>query len=169
MSGEPLDFSGEFFELDAATIRPAVEPRVPLIIGGRSDAALERTARYGDGWIGVWCSPHRYAEAVSMIDERAQAAGRDVRWYHGYQPWVGVADTREKARELVANAMERFYRVPFKAFEKYTPYSRPDEVAAQLAPYADAGARLMNLKIVAASDAEEVTAATEIRRRMLGG
>ena len=32
---------------------PAPRPPVPVVIGGRSDAALGRVAQYGDGWLGL--------------------------------------------------------------------------------------------------------------------
>ncbi len=167
MRGETLDFEGEFFKLEQARIKPRFERPVPILVGGRSDAALLRTASYGDGWIGVWCSAERYATAVTTIDKAAHAAGRtDVAWMHGYQPWAGVADTKDEARKLVARAMENFYRVPFEKFERYTPYGTPDDVAAALQPYVDAGCRVMNLKIVAASDDAEIAAAAEVKKRL---
>ncbi|MEM7219987.1 MAG: LLM class flavin-dependent oxidoreductase [Pseudomonadota bacterium] len=163
MSGQPVDFAGEFFAVEAARIRPAIEPRIPIVVGGRSNAALKRAGRLGDGWIGVWCSERRYREALGIIADEAEAAGRgQVDWLHGYQPWVGVADTREEARRVVAAEMEAFYKIPFERFEKYTPYGRPDEVAAQLAGHVDAGCRLMNLKVCAPTDAEVVSGAGEI-------
>ncbi len=164
MRGETLDYQGEFFQLSQARIRPTIEPAIPILVGGRSDAALARTALYGEGWIGVWCSPRRYAQALAQISELAAAQGRgDVAWLHGYQPWVGVADTKAEARTLVAKAMEAFYKVPFEKFERYTPYGTPDEVAAQLQPYIEAGCRLLNLKVVAANDREEVAGAGALR------
>ena len=162
MGGEAFDFSGEFFELEGARIKPTIGP-VPIIVGGRSNAALQRAARYGDGWVGAWCSARRFAEALSIIDEEAAAIGREgVDWQHGYQPWVGVAASESEARELVADAMESFYKVPFAAFEKYTPYGTPTQVAAALQPYVDAGCSVFNLKVVAASEQASIDAAGEI-------
>jgi alkanesulfonate monooxygenase SsuD/methylene tetrahydromethanopterin reductase-like flavin-dependent oxidoreductase (luciferase family) len=149
MSGDAIDFSGEFFELDQARIKPAIPSNTPIIIGGRSNAALARTARYG--------------EAVGIIAEEAEALGRgEVDWQHGYQPWVGVAATTEKARNLVAAEMESFYKVPFAAFEKYTPYGTAAQVADSLRPYLDAGCSMINLKVVAQSDRSAIEAASEI-------
>lgn len=165
MRGETLDFDGDLFQLQQARIKPAIEPPIPILVGGRSDAALVRTARYGEGWIGVWCSPNRFQQAVAYVSEQADRDGRgEVHWLHGYQPWVGVAETRAAARRLVSEAMEGFYKVPFEKFERYTPYGTPAEVAEQLQPYVEAGARLMNLKVVAADDAGEVQGGGEILR-----
>lgn len=163
MTGSSVDHAGEFFDLANATIRPAIDPPTPIIIGGRSDAALHRAARLGDGWIGAWCSPRRFAEALDIIDAEAAKAGRsDVAWQHGYQPWVGVADDRATAKRLVSSAMESFYKVPFGSFEKYVPYGTADDVVEALQPYVAAGCSMMNLKVVAVDDAASIDAARSI-------
>lgn len=167
MTGESVTLDGEFFQVDSARIRPAVKPRVPIIIGGRSNAALKRTARIGDGWIGAWCSVRRFAEALQIIDDAAAKNGRgDVDWIHGYQPWVGVADTKEAARSLVAAEMEAFYKVPFEAFEKYVPYGTVDDVSATLREYVDVGCTVMNLKVVAEDSEAALEAGGQISSKL---
>lgn len=167
MTGEAVDHDGEFFQLDNAQIRPAVDPPVPIIIGGRSNAALTRTARYGDGWIGAWCSPRRFAEAVGIIADEAADLGRtDVAWQHGYQPWLGVDDDPARAKSLVADAMQSFYGVPFEVFEKYTPHGTVDDVAGALCDYLDAGCSTFNLKVVAATEQEAIAAGGELATRL---
>jgi len=56
LAGEPVTHHGEFFDLDEALIRPAPQPAIPIIVGGRSDFALRRAGRLSDGWIGIWNS-----------------------------------------------------------------------------------------------------------------
>ena len=75
--GTPVTFDGEFFSLEDALIVPAPSPPIPLIVGGRSDAAVSRAARLGDGWLGIWVSPRRYAAVRDQIAEEAAEAGRD--------------------------------------------------------------------------------------------
>ena len=57
-AGETVDFTGKHFTIAGARLSPpAPQGRVPLYIGGFSDKALDRVARYGDGYIGnaeVW-------------------------------------------------------------------------------------------------------------------
>ena len=168
LAGDTIDFDGDHFQLEAAKIRPRPQHSIPIIIGGRSNAALERTARFGDGWIGVWCSTRRYAEALSVIETAAQASGReDTPWMHGYQPWIGVASSEAAAKAVVKTQMEDFYKVPFEKFERYTPYGTPSQVAEQLAGYAEAGCRLFNLKVCAEHSEEEVALGGEVRRELL--
>jgi alkanesulfonate monooxygenase SsuD/methylene tetrahydromethanopterin reductase-like flavin-dependent oxidoreductase (luciferase family) len=167
LSGEEVSYTGTHFTIDRARIRPRPQQPIPIIVGGRSNAALRRAAQLGDGWIGVWCSVRRYREAVALIDEYAQAAGRTPTvWRHGYQPWVGVADDPARARAVVKEGMERFYHVPFEQFERYTPYGTPAQVAEQLAPYVEAGCRLVNLKVVTQHPEEEVALAAEVREAL---
>ncbi|MAI81091.1 MAG: LLM class flavin-dependent oxidoreductase [Deltaproteobacteria bacterium] len=168
LSGEPIDFSGEFFELHQALIRPAPDPAVPFLIGGRSDAAIRRTGRFGDGWLGVWCSPRRYAEVISQIKEHAQEANRKaVRWQHGLQIWVGIDSDRNSARARLAAQMESMYKIPFERFEKYSPYGSAEEVADFLRPYVAAGAQHLNLMAVTSSSEEAVERCAEIKARLL--
>src|SRR5262245_23736066 len=54
--GTPVVFDGEFFSLQDAQIVPAPSPRIPLVVAGRSNAAVSRAARLGDGWLGIWVS-----------------------------------------------------------------------------------------------------------------
>lgn len=165
MTGEPVDFKGEFFALERAQIRPAVEPRVPIIVGGRSTAAVRRGARLGDGYIGIWISPKRFAGVVAEIAREAAACGRaDVDWQHAMFVWCGIGEKRETARQRVAESMQSVYQIGFENFERYTPFGTPADVAAFLRPYVEAGCRRFNLAGVAESDEALVAHASEVKR-----
>jgi len=168
LSGEKTSFSGEFFQIEDALIRPAPAPPVPIVIGGRSDAAVRRTARHGDGWIAAWCSPRRYASVVAEIDDRARAAGRgDVAWRHGLQVWVGLDPARDRARERLAAQMEGMYRIPFAPFERYSPYGSAEAIATFLAGYVDAGCSDLNVMAIAESPDHAIDGVAEIRERLV--
>jgi probable F420-dependent oxidoreductase len=153
---EATTFNGKHFRLDGVRMQPKPyrTEGVTLHVGGRSDAALRRAARYADGWTGIWVSVRRFSEAAERMAEEATAAGRDGTVVdRGMQVWMGVDDDRAAAREKVASSMEAFYRLPFASFEKYTPYGPPREVAEFLAPYVEAGCQWFNLVIADTPDA----------------
>ncbi len=167
MRGETVSVDGDFFQIHEARVKPTIDPPIPIIVGGRSDAALRRAGRFGDGWVGAWCSENRFTKALALIDEAAESSGRGaVAWQHGYQPWLGVADTREEARALVAGQMERFYKVPFEQFERYTPYGTPEQVAEALSGYVERGCSILNMKVVAGNDDEAIAAGGIIAERL---
>ena len=165
--GTPVTFDGEFFSLDEALIVPAPSPRVPLIVGGRSDAAVRRAARLGDGWLGIWVSPHRYSAVRDQIAREASDAGRDRNAFeHALNVWCGFAPTREAARKPLAAQMQDFYRMPFEPFERYSPYGTPEQVAEFLSPYVEAGCTRFNV-IPCADDPESAIVAVGELRKLL--
>jgi alkanesulfonate monooxygenase SsuD/methylene tetrahydromethanopterin reductase-like flavin-dependent oxidoreductase (luciferase family) len=162
--GDKVTFHGEFFELDAARITPAPAIPIPLIVGGRSDAAIRRAGRLGDGWLGIWNSPRRFAEAIAMAAEEAARVGRsEPPTRHAMQVWCGLAPTRAAARAHVAPAMHAFYGLPFESFERYCPYGTPEDIAEALAPYVSAGCTEFNLIPQAADPDEAIAGAADVR------
>jgi alkanesulfonate monooxygenase SsuD/methylene tetrahydromethanopterin reductase-like flavin-dependent oxidoreductase (luciferase family) len=167
LTGQPVTFHGRFFDLDEAVIAPAPPEPLPIVVGGRSDAAITRAARLGDGWLGIWNSPRRYAEAVERAAaEAARAARPDPPRRHAMQVWCGLAGTRQAARACLAPAMEAFYGLPFERFERYCPYGTPEDVAEFLAPYAAAGCAEFNL-IPQSPDQDQAIAGTAAVRKLL--
>jgi alkanesulfonate monooxygenase SsuD/methylene tetrahydromethanopterin reductase-like flavin-dependent oxidoreductase (luciferase family) len=165
LSGEPVTRHGAFFELDEALILPAPNPPVPIIVGGRSDAALRRAGRFGDGWIGIWNSPRRFEEATHIIDDAAAAAGRgSVAWQHTMQIWCGVGPDPATGRAALAPVMEAMYQTPFERFERYCPCGPAETIAEFVAPYLAAGCSTLNLLTCAETLDEAVGAAAEVRR-----
>jgi alkanesulfonate monooxygenase SsuD/methylene tetrahydromethanopterin reductase-like flavin-dependent oxidoreductase (luciferase family) len=168
LAGGPVTHRGHFFDLDEAVVLPAPSPAVPIVVGGRSDAALDRTGRLGDGWLGIWVSARRYAEVVSRVDEIADEAGRsDVGWRHGLNVWCGLGADRAEAREHLAAGMSAMYGLPFETFERWSPYGSAEDVAAFLAPYLDAGARDLNLICPGPDRSAVLERVADVRRLLL--
>jgi alkanesulfonate monooxygenase SsuD/methylene tetrahydromethanopterin reductase-like flavin-dependent oxidoreductase (luciferase family) len=169
LTGEPVTFHGQFFDLDDALIVPAPVDPTPIIVGGRSDAAVRRAGRLGDGWLGIWNSARRFAEVVDIVAEEAARVGRDdPPTRHAMQLWCGVDDTKEGARARLAPAMESFYQIPFERFEKYSPYGTPEDIAEFLVPYVEAGCTSFNL-IPQAVDRETSLAGAAAVKKLLAG
>jgi alkanesulfonate monooxygenase SsuD/methylene tetrahydromethanopterin reductase-like flavin-dependent oxidoreductase (luciferase family) len=170
LAGDQVTMRGAFFDLDRVRIRPAPRPPVPIVIGGRSDAALRRVARHGDGWLGLWVSPGRYAAAVELIAKHAADEGRVVTgWQHGMHVWCGLGASAATAEARLARVMEAFYRTPFGKFDRYCPCGTPAEVAAGLRAYVDAGCRSFNLIPVADSEQAAIEGADAVRSALRGG
>ncbi|WP_310535461.1 LLM class flavin-dependent oxidoreductase [Novosphingobium sp.] len=70
-AGETVDFAGKHFTLNGATLMPpAPRGRIPLHIGGFAPKALERVAKYADGYFGD-------VGAVAPYVEKLKEAGKD--------------------------------------------------------------------------------------------
>ena len=162
LDGRTVDGDGKFFRFRDGKIRPVPDPPVPLVVGGRSDAALDRAGRLGDGWLAAWCSPRRFAEGTARVEE--VGAGRDVDWQHGLQLWLGVGESPAEGRSHVAETMERFYRMSFEPFERYTPCGTAADIAEFLQPYVDAGATALSLTPCGPDRAAEIETVAEVKR-----
>lgn len=161
--GAPVSFRGRFFDLEDAVITPP--SAVPVIVGGRSEAAVRRAGRLGDGWLGIWVSPRRFEAAAALAAREAASAGAPG-WpgRHAMQVWCGLAGSRAAARSYLAPAMQAFYQLPFERFERYCPYGTPEEVAEFLLPYVAAGCTEFNLIPQAASPGQAVEGAAAVKR-----
>jgi probable F420-dependent oxidoreductase len=78
-SDDVASFSGEFVQFDAARVypKPVRGRRIPVVVGGNSDAALERVAMFGDGWYGFNLTASEARERIAMLFERCRRRGRN--------------------------------------------------------------------------------------------
>jgi probable F420-dependent oxidoreductase len=78
--GNKNDFSGEFVSFQGALSypKPVLGAKMPVLVGGQSDAALKRAADYGDGWCGFNLTPDETATAIKRIRELRAANGRSA-------------------------------------------------------------------------------------------
>ena len=162
-----VSFNGKHFQLDDVTVYPKPFRPVPIHVGGRSDAALVRAGRWGDGYTGIWQSVDRFRQAQELIREAAEHEGRSAADIEvGMQFWMSVAATRDDARALVARGMQGTYKLPFERFEKYTPFGTAAQVAEFIAPFVEAGARHVNLIPVQSSPEENIERAADVQEAL---
>lgn len=145
LAGDSVTFHGEFFDLDDVRVLPPPPQPVPIVVGGRSDAAIERAGRRADGWLGIWVSPERYERSVALFDEAGTDRVERRPPRHAMTVWCGIGSEPDAARVAVATAMEALYQTPFERFERYVPYGPPEVVAEFLEAYRQKGCTTFNL------------------------
>jgi probable F420-dependent oxidoreductase len=79
-SGTSEPFEGRFHPLDDFVFGPlpAQGASLPILVGGRSEAALRRAGRLADGYHSSSTSPEAYGRAVPVIRAAADEAGRPM-------------------------------------------------------------------------------------------
>jgi probable F420-dependent oxidoreductase len=78
-SEDEVDFAGVHYRLTGASISPKpVQPDLPMWIGGSSEAAIRRTARFGTGWQAGGETPEDIGAVAAAIRAAAIAAGRPI-------------------------------------------------------------------------------------------
>jgi alkanesulfonate monooxygenase SsuD/methylene tetrahydromethanopterin reductase-like flavin-dependent oxidoreductase (luciferase family) len=169
LRGERVTVDGEFFQLDDVYLTPSPDPAIPILIGGRSDKAIQRTGRLGDGWQGIWVSADRFATTVEQVEQAGADAGRgDVAWRHQMIVWCGLGTDRKAVREIVAREMHGIYGIDYERFEKWSPAGTPEDLAEFLAPYAEKGCSDFSL-IAHGGELEELIGHVAEVKRLLAG
>jgi probable F420-dependent oxidoreductase len=78
-TGEPVTYQGQHFQLQGAQIAPKpVQPNLPMWIGGNSEAAIRRTAKYGTGWQAGAETPAQIAPLIQSIRTASAEARRPI-------------------------------------------------------------------------------------------
>ncbi|HMQ25182.1 MAG TPA: LLM class flavin-dependent oxidoreductase [Acidimicrobiales bacterium] len=162
-AGGPVTHHGRFFDLDDVTLVPVAPPGggagqdggPPLLVSGRKEPAMRRAARLGDGWMPYLFSAGAYARSVSAVRADADAAGRDLdadgfEW--ALYCYCSVRADGDRAREDVAAFLGGAYGADPSLLAKVAPAGTPDEVAAALQAYVDAGARHLVISPAAPED-----------------
>lgn len=137
---EDVSFAGKYFSVDNVTIKPRPWQKngIPLWIGGRSEAALRRSGRLGDGWLVSSVSPAEVAAGIQSIRRYAADAGRVVPEDHyGVLIPFYFADTSDKAIEIAGRSIRPRNDLPLAEF---TAFGTADEVRNRVKAYIAAGA-----------------------------
>ena len=151
-TGETVSHEGRFYRFKDVRMTPA--PRQPggppIWCGGRQEAALRRAARLADGWFSYAVSPEMYVKGLATIEAAAEEAGRKLeRFGTAHLIFTRIGDSYEKALDEAAQSLSVRYAMNMRpAAERYGAIGAPQDVAAKIRAFYDAGVRHLSLDIV---------------------
>lgn len=144
LDGEEVSFAGEHYQLDGVRIMPALQERLPILVGVNGRAALAHAAQHADivapTMLGrtledghrheVRWEPDRLDRTIDHIRAAAAAAGRDAPRLHALVQVVVVGDDRRAAAQTYVDELgltvDDALATPFLALGTH------DEIAAHL-------------------------------------
>jgi len=74
-SGDFFGYQGDFYDIEPMQQRPAPTERIPLLVGGHSDAALRRSVLLGDGWMHAGGDGDELDRLLARLAEIRKAEG----------------------------------------------------------------------------------------------
>jgi alkanesulfonate monooxygenase SsuD/methylene tetrahydromethanopterin reductase-like flavin-dependent oxidoreductase (luciferase family) len=164
-----VDFHGTYFDYDDVSFYSGTEmaPLMPLqqpppmwvvsnprltgdappeVMQRRLEAACRRIVRYGDGWM-TCCRaqhPEELEEQLRAIEEYADRDGADFsRLTIAYQVTMNIGDSEAEARTAFGDYISKYYPELSQAMDlsNWGPVGTPDDIAAWLRRFAEAGVR----------------------------
>ena len=164
-----VDFHGTYYDYDDVSFYSGTEmsPLMPLqqpppmwvvsnprltgdapsdVMQRRLEAACRRIVRYGDGWM-TCCRaqhPEELEEQLRAIEEYADRDGSDFsRLTIAYQVTMNIGDSEAEARAAFGDYISKYYPELSQAMDlsNWGPVGTPDDIAAWLRRFADAGVR----------------------------
>ncbi|MFD4181269.1 TIGR03619 family F420-dependent LLM class oxidoreductase [Rhodococcus sp. NPDC058514] len=97
LAGGMVEYHGEFFDFDRLQISPAPTRRVPIYVGGHTNAALSRAARVGDGWTSALMAFDELVKTITRLGELRAEYGTDDRPFEIQASGVATHDYTELA------------------------------------------------------------------------
>jgi alkanesulfonate monooxygenase SsuD/methylene tetrahydromethanopterin reductase-like flavin-dependent oxidoreductase (luciferase family) len=132
-----------------------VQPDLPMWIGGSSEAAIRRTARFGTGWQAGAETPVLAGTVVAAIRTATLAAGRSIDEDHfgaGFPFRFGRADDPG-----VSRAMEAYAKRTGRDPAGYFAIGDAANITTRLAQYVAAGISKFILRPLARGDDDLLT------------
>jgi probable F420-dependent oxidoreductase len=136
-SGERVDFEGEFVRWKGWSMqpRPVQRPRIPIIVGGTSPAAIRRVVARGDGWYVIHRDLDHFKELMGRLRAECDRQGRDpaelevtAYWNHHREGLEGAAAYGEAGvQRLLVNTAALRMGKPEEAITRFA-----EEALAQL-------------------------------------
>ena len=153
-------YHGRFFNFDNVTIEPRPAARtnndfgtMDIWVGGRSDAALKRTARLGDGFFASFQTPEEFGASMAKIRDYAAGYGRaNAHIESGLILLCRISTSREQALEEMRPMLSAMGRGA-EAFLERTVYGSPEDMIARLSEYVAKGLDKFVLWPIAEPDA----------------
>ena len=145
--GEAVTFVGEHYRVADARCLPAPAPPPTLMIGGGGERrTLRVVAEHADWWNADYYSPAEYANKLGVLHAHCRTLGRDP---GAIVPscYMGLSISRDPTRLTRRRFMGH-------RGEVHVVSGSPEEVVPQLAAYADAGVRHMQLNFLDFPDTE---------------
>jgi probable F420-dependent oxidoreductase len=138
---DEVTFQGDFYKLDRVSIFPKPwQTPPPIWIGGKSEAAMRRTARLGDGWIPSFITPDEMRAGIQKVHDLAAAAGREVPEDHfGTLINYAIADSEATALALAQPYVPRG-RVDEATMRRCTAFGPAGTLIEKVEDYVKAGA-----------------------------
>jgi probable F420-dependent oxidoreductase len=144
-----VTFKGKYTTLNEVSIEPAPtqKPHPPIWVAGRKEPAMERTAKYANGWLPYMYTPEQLHSSIETINKLRKEYGREsTPFTPGVFIFSAVHSSKDTGRQMANEKLSKQYNQDFsKLIDKYALAGSPADCQKRLKEYIDAGAKMVVL------------------------
>ena len=111
---DEVTFKGRFWQLDGISVnpKPLQKPHIPIWFGVRTETALKRAARMGDGWMGAGVSTtSAFKDEIKLVRQLLVEEGRDPATFPlSKRVYVAVDRDKKRVRQKLQEWFGLYYR-----------------------------------------------------------
>jgi len=131
-----VSFHGKLINLDDVSLDPK-PPKLPLWLGGRSEAAHRRAAKFGDGWIDVFSSPRHFGEGKRAIEALGPKPGFEWVQFE----YMCIAKSREEGKAKATDYLNRTYNMDAgEKVNSFASFGTAEQIAERIHEFERLGA-----------------------------
>ena len=139
-AGGGVSHHGTYYRFDDVTIepRPARGP-LDVWIGGRTDAALRRVAKYGDGWFPSFITPQEFQAGMEKLIAFGAARGRVIDPREAGVLILTHVTSDANEADTLRRLLAASGQVPADSLPDRCAIGTPEACVRQIQAFADAG------------------------------
>lgn len=139
-AGTHVTHEGKFYKFSDVTLTPRPSKgALDVWIGGRSNAALRRVAKYGDGWFPSFVTPEEFKTGMEQLGTYGTKYGRTIEAGEAGVLLLTYA-SRDRARiQTISQKLLEAFPVPSEAMAARCALGTPEQVIEKVQSYVDAG------------------------------
>ncbi|MBI2887640.1 MAG: LLM class flavin-dependent oxidoreductase [Chloroflexi bacterium] len=162
-AAEPVRREGTLFPLPGVPLGPQPQRQIPILLGGRVDAALQRAGTIADGWLASsGTTAEDFAVGWAKVQEAARSAGRDPATLEPAKfTYIHCAESAEDAFDVLSRALPQYYTAGYD-IPRNCVYGPPERCAEQAQRLLDSGVRTLIFSPVTADRGQLETVATSV-------
>jgi alkanesulfonate monooxygenase SsuD/methylene tetrahydromethanopterin reductase-like flavin-dependent oxidoreductase (luciferase family) len=160
-SGEQISYEGDYHQFHEVTILPrSIQQPLPIWISTATDPrkpqmaarALQRVAKYADGWMTIGRPPELFAENLADIRRFANEMGRELSadFESCLYLDINANNDEEEAFQESKRFLDHYYEHDFSRFEveMRTVFGSPQVCIERLRQFVQAGATAFTLRLI---------------------
>ena len=152
-AGPQVTHHGQFYHFDDVTIEPRpAKGKLDIWIGGRTDVALRRVARCGDGWFPSFVTPEEFKAGMDRLVAYGAERGRTIDPGEAGILLLTYASHRRERADAVAQLAGSNFPFSPESMAARCAIGTPEECVEKVAAYVAAGCTKYVLFPIAPAD-----------------